>query len=49
MDKRTQLSFDIRPELLVRLKVVAAKKQVSVAKIMRDFVSWYVEKEERGE
>lgn len=47
MEKRTQLSLDIDPQLLTRLKVVAARKQTSVAKIVRDFVAWYVEKEER--
>ncbi len=49
MEKRTQLNVPIDQELLTRLKVVAAKKQTSVAAIIREFVSWYVTKEERGE
>ena len=49
MEKRTQLSLEIDPELLRRLKLVAVHKQTSVAKIVRDFVAWYVEKEERSE
>lgn len=49
MEKRTQLSFEIDPELLARLKIIAVKKNTAVAKILRDFVAWYVEKEERGE
>ena len=49
MEKRTQLSLDIDPALLRRLKIVAVKKQKTVAAIVRDFVAWYVEKEERDE
>jgi len=49
MEKRTQLSLDIEPDLLQRLKIVAVKKETSVAKIIRDFVTWYVDKEERDE
>lgn len=47
MTERTQLNVAVEPELLRRLKVVAAKKGTSVSRIVRDFVVWYVEKEEK--
>lgn len=49
MPNDAQLNVHIDPELLARLKIVAARKRKSVSEIVRDFIAWYVEKEERDE
>lgn len=40
-----KLTIQIDEGLLRQLKVVAAKKGVTVSEIVRDFVKWFVEKE----
>jgi predicted transcriptional regulator len=47
MAKRPQLSFEVEPDLIRRLKIVAARDGESVSAILRRFVAWYVDKEEK--
>jgi predicted transcriptional regulator len=49
MNEQVKLTVRIEEELLTRLHIVARKKRTNVSTIIRDFVQWYVDKEERGE
>lgn len=46
MGGRSQLSFEIEPDLIRRLKVVAVLEGKSVSAILREFVAWYVSEKE---
>ena len=42
-----KLTVEVEDDLLLRFKVVATKERKSVSRVVRDFLSWYVEKMER--
>ena len=45
----TTLTIRVEPDLLRRFKVVAVQQDKSMSVILREFLSWYVEKEESRE
>ena len=47
--EQAKLTVRMDAELLSRLHIAARRKRTTVSQIIRDFVAWYVEKEERGE
>lgn len=49
MPNDAQLNVHVDSELLARLKIIAVRKHKTVSEIIRDFISWYVAKEEGGE
>lgn len=46
MPEMKQLNVEIDADLMRRFKVLAASKGTTVAQIIRDFMQWYVAKEE---
>lgn len=46
MNAYSKLTVRVDAELLSRLHILARRKRTNVSTIIRDFIAWYVDKEE---